>query len=136
MSLAHVNGAVKFTVITKNAQGHICTNGGSKVIAQAQSSSTGGVIPFTIKDNKDGCYSASFAAKQSGEVRLSVIISGKHIKGSPYTVSVCRNCRALKAPSKIVNNGGRMDELWGIAFVKDGMWPVSDHSNDYVYLHI
>ena len=133
-SLAYVNKDVKFTVTTKNAQGHLCTNGGSKVIAQAQSGSTGDVIPVTMKDNKDGSYSASFVAKQIGEVKLSVIISGKHIKGSPYSLSVCRNYRSLKVPSKIVNNGGKMGEPWGIAFGKDGMWAVSDHSNNGVYI--
>ena len=135
-SPAYSNKDVKFTVTTKNAQGHLCTNGGSKVIAQAQSGSTGGVIPVAIKDNKDGSYSASFVAKQTGEVKLSVIISGKHIKGSPYSISVqCRDYQLLlKVPSKIVNVGGSMGMPWGIAFGKNGMWAVSDYSNHCVYI--
>ena len=133
-SLAYSNKDIKFTVITKNAQGHLCSNGDSKVIAWAESSSTGGVTPVAIKDNKDGSYSASFVAKQTGEVKLSVIISGKHIKGSPYSISVHRNYHSLSVPSKIINDGGRMGEPWGIAFGKDGMWAVSDHSNHCVYI--
>ena len=133
-SLAYVNTDVKFTVTTKNVHGHFCCNGDSKVIAQAQLSSTGDVIPVAIKDNKDGSYPACFVAKQTGEVKLSVIISGKHIKGSPYIISVHRNYHSLKVPSKIVNDGGRMGTPWGIAFGRDGMWAVSDHFNHCVYI--
>ena len=133
-SLVYVNTDLKFTITTKNAQGHFCPNGGSKIIAQVQLSSTGGVIPVAIKDNKDGSYSASFVAKQTGEVRLSVIINGKHIKGSPYVISVCRNYHLLNVPSKIVNDGGRMGKPRSVTFSKDGMWVVSDKSNHCVYI--
>ena len=44
-SLAYVNNNVNFTIVTKNAQGDRCSKGGSKVIAQLQSSSTGDAIP-------------------------------------------------------------------------------------------
>ena len=134
LSVAYVNKDVKFTLTTKNAQGHLCSNGGSKVIAWVHLNSTGGITPVAIKDNKDGSYSGTFVAKETGEVKLSVIISGKHIKGSPYIIIVHRNYHSLKVPSKVVNDGGRMGEPWGIAFGKDGMWAVSDHSNRCVYI--
>ena len=72
-SYAYDNGEVKFTIVTKNAQGHLCTKGGSKVIVQAQLSCSGVFIPVAVKDNQDGNYSASFVASQYGDVRLSVI---------------------------------------------------------------
>ena len=133
-SLAYVNNNVNFTIVTKNAQGDCCSKGGSKVIAQVQSSSTGDVIPVAVKDNQDGTYSASIVLNQAGEVKLSVAINGRHIQGSPYSVSVCRNYFALNVPSKIVNDDGRMGKSWGIAFGKDGMWAVADHSNHCVYI--
>ena len=132
-SLAYVNNNVNFTIVTKNAQGDRCSKGGSKVIAQVQSSSTGDVIPVAVKDNQDGTYSASVVPKQAGEVKLSVIINGRHIQGSPYSVR-CRNYLALNVPSKTVNGDGRLGEPWGIAFGKDGMWAVADHSNHCVYI--
>ena len=133
-SLAYVNINVNFTIVTKNAQGDRCSKGGSKVISQVQSSSTGDVIPVAVKDNQDGTYSASVVPKQAGEVKLSVIINGRHIQGSPYSVSVCRNYFALNVPSKIINDDGRLGKPWGIAFGKDGMWAVADHSNHCVYI--
>ena len=111
--LAYANKNVKFTIVTKNAEGNLCAKGGSKVIAQAQSSNTGDTIPVAIRDNKDGSYFASFVSNEAGEVRLSVNINGKHIKGSPCSVSVRRNYLAVNAPNKIVNLGGKMGEPWG-----------------------
>ena len=39
--VAYANDNVNYTITTKNAQGECCSKGGSKVIAQVQSSSTG-----------------------------------------------------------------------------------------------
>ena len=133
-SLAYVNNNVNFTIVTKNTQGDRCSKGGSKVISQVQSSSTGDVIPVAVKDYQDGTYSASVVPKQAGEVKLSVIINGRHIQGSPYSVSVCRNYFALNVPSKTVNDDGRLGQPFGIAFGKDGMWAVAGFSNHCVYI--
>ena len=131
---AYDNDEVKFTVVTKNLQGHLYAKGGSKVIARAQSSSTGVVIPVAIKDNQDGSYSASFVASQSGEFKLSVTINGRRIKRSPYSIIVLRNYRLLNVSSKVINDGERMSRPWGIAFSKDGMWAATDSRNNRVYM--
>ena len=128
------NKDIKFTIVTKNAQGHVCSKGGSKVIAQAQSSTTGVVVLVVIRDNQDGRYEACFVAKQTGEVKLSVFVNGRHIKGSPYSVSVHRNYLALDIPSKVMNDDGRMGLPQCIAFGKDGMWAVADSTNHCVYI--
>ena len=94
-SLAYININVNFTIVTKNAQSDRCSKGGSKVISQVQSSSTGDVIPVAVEDNQDGTYSASVVLKQAGEVKLSIIIDDRCIQGNPYSVSVCRNYYAL-----------------------------------------
>ena len=130
-SLAFAN---KNVIVTKNAVGCLCSKGGSKIVAQAHSITTGEAIPIAIQDNRDGTYCASFVSNEAGEVRLSVVINGKHIKGSPYSVSVRRNYLALNIPSKIIDDGGKMGEPWGIAFGKDGIWAVTDHSNHCVYI--
>ena len=127
--LACINKDTKFTIVTKDA---LCSKGGSKVIAQAQSSTTGVVAPVVIGDNQDGSHEASFVVKQTEEVNLSVIINGRHIEGSPH--SVHRSYLALDVPSKVVNDGGRMGKPWGIAFGKDGMWAVADSTNQRVYI--
>ena len=122
---------VKFKILTKDQNNHLCNKGGSKVVIQAQSS-RGDVTPVEVKDNKDGSYSASFVANQVGEVKLSVIIKGRQIKGGSFNVKVHGKYTTIDKPSKVVNEGGRMGSPWSIAFGRDGMWAVTDDSNHCV----
>ena len=124
---------VKFKIVTKDQNNHLCQKGGSKVVIQAQSS-RGDVTPVEVKDNKDGSYSASFVANQVGEVKLSVTIKRQQIKGSPFNVKVHGKYTTIDKPSKVVNEGGRMGQPWGIAFGRDGMWAVTDESNHCVWI--
>ena len=124
---------VKFRIVTKNQNNLLCHKGGSKVVIQAQSS-RGDVTPVEVKDNKDGSYSASFVANQVGEVKLSVTIKGQQIKGSPFNVKVHGKYTTIDKPSKVINEGGRMGQPWGIAFGRDGMWAVTDGTNHCVWI--
>ena len=119
----------EFTIITKHDKGDCCSRGGSQVSVQL-----GGVSDTPIvRDNNDGSYIASFIPQKVGEVKLSVIINGEQIKGSPYSIMV-RDYTAVNKPSKIVNNDGNMGQPWGIAFGKNGMWAVADNSNHCLYM--
>ena len=127
-----VGNAVEFKIITKNHNNTYCSHGGSHIIAQLQSRRED--VPVEVKDNKDGSYSASFVANQVGEVKLSVTIDGEHIKGSPYSVMVCRDYKSVDKPLKVVNDGGNMGYPWAIAFGKDSVWAVTDDSYHCVYI--
>ena len=128
-----VGNKVGCKVITKDHNNAHCTKGGSDVIAQVQSS-RGEVIPVEVKDNNDGSYSASFVTKHVGEVKLSVTIEGQHIKGSPYSIMVCRDYKSVDKPIKVVNDGGNMGYPWAIAFGRDGVWAVTDCNHHCVYI--
>ena len=104
---------------------------GSLITVEAQPR-TGDVITVPVEDNQDGSYTVSFPANQTGEVKLSITINDVHIKGSPCSVQVVPQYSTLYKPNKIVNNGGRMGQPWGIAFGKDGVWAVTDYSNDCI----
>ena len=119
----------KVTIITKDKNGDRCSRGGSQVSVQL-----GGVNDTTqVRDNNDGSYMASFVPQQVEEVKLSVFVNGEEIKGSPYSVMV-RDYTSRNKPSKIVNNDGNMGHPWGIAFGKNGMWAIADHTKDCVYI--
>ena len=124
---------IDFTIITKNHNNERCSKGGSHLVVQAQSS-RGDVVPVEVKDNNDGSYSASFVAKQVGEVKLSTTVEEDHIKGSPYTIMVYRDYKTVNKPRKVVNDDGKMSSPFGIAFGKDGVWAVTDYNNCYVYI--
>jgi len=129
--MVHKGEKIKFKIVTKDQSNHLCHKGGSKVVIQTQSS-RGDVTPVEVKDNKDGSYSASFVANQVGEIKFLVTIKGQQIKGSPFNVKVHGKYTTIDKPSKVINEGGRMGTPWGIAFARDGMWAVTDHTNHCV----
>jgi len=120
---------IDFTIITKNRDNEHCSKGGSHIIVQAQSS-RGDVVPVEVKDNNDGSYSASFVAKQVGEVKLSVIIEEDR---SSYAIMVYQDYKTVNKPRKTVNDDGKMGMPWAIAIGKDGVWAVTDESYHCVY---
>ena len=115
-----------FTIITKLDNGDLCSRGGNQVSVQL------GGVNDTTKVN-DGSYMASFVPQQVGEVKLSVFVNGQQFKGSPYSVIV-RDYTSVNEPSKIISNDGNMDQPWGIAFAKNGMWAVADSTNNCVHI--
>ena len=123
---------IEFTIITKLDNRDHCSRGGNQVSVQL-----GGVSDaIQVRDIDDGSYMASFVPQQVGEVKLSVFVNGEQIKGSPYSVMV-RDYTSVNnfcKPSKLVNNGGKMDEPWGIAFGKNGIWAAADLYNHCVYI--
>ena len=125
----------KFSIITKYRNGCRCSIGGSRVSVQLESN-TGEVISVQVVDNEDGSFLASFVAQQVGEVKLSVSINGKQIKGSPYSLVAHKpiDYTRVGKPSKIVNNDGNMGAPWGIAFGNNGMWAVADNTKHCVYI--
>ena len=126
-------GKVEFKVFTRDRSNHLCHKEGSKVVIQAQPCE-GDVTPVEVKDNKDGSYSASFVANQVGEVKLSVIIKGQQIKGSPFNVKVHGKYNTIDKPSKVVTIDGQIGEPRGIAFGRGGMWAVTDNFNHCVWI--
>ena len=131
-SCAYINELVDFEIWTKNADNKICYEEGNKVVVEAESSA-GDFIPVTVDDREDGSYSPDFRVDQLGKIKLSVIIEGKHMKGSPYNILVCRDYYKLDSFfTKVVDDNGKMGNPWGIAFDKDGMLAVADHSNHCV----
>jgi len=116
-------------IVSKDSNGDHCIEGGNQVSVELKSF-TGDVTAGEVRDNNDGSYMASFVAKEVGEAKLFVSINGEQIKGSPYGIVVGRNYQAIDKPSKIVIVG----KPWGIAFNRNGLWAVADHSKHCVYI--
>ena len=117
----------EFTIISKEENGDRCLRGGIQVsIHLGEMNGT-----TQVRDNNDGSYMASFVPQQVGEVKVSVFANGDQIKGSPYNVMV-RDYTSVNKPSKVVNSDGNMGQPWGIAFGKNGMCAVANHSNHCV----
>ena len=128
-----LNKPTEFCILAKDRKGCNCTKGGAQISVQLKSF-IGDVTAGEVRDNNDGSYMASFVAEQVGEAKLSVSINGEQIKGSPYSIVVGRNYQSIDKPNKIINNNGSMGEPWGVAFGRNGLWAVVDHSNHCVYI--
>jgi len=124
---------VKFAIATYNRSGSHCTKGGSKILLQFESTSVE-VTAAQVVDNNDGSYMASFVATKPGELKMLVSINGEQIKGSPFVFSIHRNYSLVSKPSKVLNIGGSMGEVWGVAFGVGGIWAATDFSNHCVYI--
>ena len=130
---AIINKMFKFHITSTDKKGQNYPRGGSRVVVELKSP-TGGITVGKITDKNDGSYVASLVPEQVGEAKVLVCINGEQIKGSPYSIVVGRNYQAIDKPSKIVKNDASMGGPWGVAFGKNGMWAVADHSNHCVYI--
>ena len=131
---AFVGKKVEFAIVTKDSDGNCCAKQGSRVSIQLKSF-TGDITTGEVRDNNDGSYMASFVAKHTGMVNLSVFINGEKIKGSPFNIVVSGNYQAIDNCSKVLNNNGGMGKPWGVAFGRNGLWAVSDWSYHCVYIY-
>jgi len=122
------------SVVTKYSNGQLYPKGGSQVQVKLESSK-GAKTTAQVKDNNNGSYDVSFLPEHLGVLKMFVYVDGQQIKGSPYSISVCRNYSAMRVPCDIVKSGGKMGRPWGIAFAKNGTWAVADHLNHCVYLY-
>ena len=129
----HVDKELKFSIITKYRNGIRCSIGGSEVSVQLECN-TGEIRSAPVRDNNDGSYMASLVVQQVGGLKISVSINGQQIKGSPYSLVVQCDYTRVGKPSKIVKDDGNMGAPWGIAFGKNGMWAVADHTRHCVHI--
>ena len=82
----------KFKVIVCDRYKQRRERGGDDIVASVVSSRAEGVC-VTINDCKNGSYEVSYTPESRGEHHLSVLVEGKHIKGSPFVVKVLRRSR-------------------------------------------
>ena len=132
-----VDEKVEFAIVTRDSNGDCCVR--EDVQVSIQLNTLGGNVGVgEVRDNNDGSYMASFVAEEVGEVMTSVFINGEQIKGSPYSILVSRNYRAIDKPNKKVsefNNGNdSLSYPCGVAFSRNGLWAVADWRNHCVYI--
>ena len=123
------NHTTKFTMITRDINGHCCYKEDIQVKVLLDGEN------LHVSDNKNGRYTISFVALEVGETKLSVFVDGKHIIGSPFKITVNYPYTAINKPLKMVNNYGGLGRPWGISFSRDGIWAVTDYSNSFVYIY-
>ena len=110
LNLAILGTEVTFTITARDSQGLLRGEGGDFFTVEL-TESKGGKFECNVKDKGDGTYMATYTcpADSKGNLRLSVLLCGSHIKGSPFSVNVtdapvgkvtCYHC-GLKTKSMI-----------------------------------
>lgn len=79
--------SAKFKVVVLDRYKQRREIGGDKIEA-IMVGKKGEVVYMFIHDCKDGSYEISYMPESTGENRLSVLVEGKHVKGSPFVVTV------------------------------------------------
>ena len=121
---------IQFVVVTRDSCNCHCLRGGSVVSAQLETASKR-VIPFEVKDNNDGTYSASLLASQVGEFKLVICIDGFMVKEAPFIVH--KSIAGLSKASKTIELD---DKPWKIAFDDcTGMYAVTDNTKNCICIY-
>ena len=77
--------AAVLTLLTADSWSNPVAHGGASVQAKM---SGPGACSTSVEDHHDGSYTVTWAAMLSGTYRLSVLLGGGHVKGSPFGVYV------------------------------------------------
>ena len=126
-----------FVIHAKDHHGDNRMVGGDPVEVILQSPDSG-LYRADVVDRQNGQYAVTYCPQAEGQHLISATMRGKHIKDSPYTVTVRsgRNYAAIGA--MLVELGGEGDEEgrlcrpWGVCTVRDGYIVVADRSNNRI----
>ena len=122
-----------FTVITKDDCGEYCC---SKVRIWLEGVNKPYMEDVEIIDNSDGSYTATIIPQQVGVAKLSILVSEKHIKGSPHSLTIRESYASIRKPDKTLNIGDDKSEPWSIACNEAGYtWGVTDKRNGSIYVY-
>ena len=99
-----------FEIQTFDARDHKLSTGGELFAVAIVMKGGGDTGSTTVSDRRDGTYSVSYTPKSAGEANLNILLRGKHIQHSPYTLEIepadvhGPSCVALDLQQKLVAN--------------------------------
>ena len=86
---AKVNKTSQFKIVVYDKYKQRRELGGDRVeVTMATEGGDREMVAMFIEDNKNGSYTVSYTPEVSGEYKLSVLVEGKNIRGSPFQVAV------------------------------------------------
>ena len=93
ITTANPGRKTEFTIISRDSRKFRRKCGGDIFVVKLKPEVRGNEIKVDLQDLKDGTYLAEYTVdkcKLSGEMTLSVVLRGAHIKDSPFSVLVER----------------------------------------------
>ncbi|XP_075710852.1 E3 ubiquitin-protein ligase TRIM45 [Rhinoderma darwinii] len=93
---------------------------------------SGRSLQAAIQDNQDGTYHISYTPTEPGQLSISVCIKGRHIRGSPFTVTVRgtsrRHCGIYHCCT-FCSSGGQKDARCGCGGTMPGSFQGCGHGH-------
>lgn len=133
------NHVACMTVHVKDHQGDPRLVGGDPIVAIVEGPN-GVSYRADVEDRQNGTYVMTYRPQVEGRHIITVLIRGRHIHGSPFTVKV-RSGRdystvgqPLLAFGKEGESEGDLCRPWGVACDKDGYIIIADRSNNRVQI--
>lgn len=126
-----------FVIQAKDHIGEQHVTGGDPVECVIQSPE-GALYRTEVLDRQNGTYSVTYRPQIEGQHSISVMINGKHIHESPFSVSVTSGRNYVAAGVMLMQFGGEGEDEgklcrpWGICYHKEGFVLVADRSNNRV----
>ena len=124
----------QLVLTTRNAEGELCYEELDCVAVEIRNQQGPEcATEAKVQDNKDGNYNISYFAKETGTCQASVMVSGEHVRGSPFAVQVkAREFRAVLSFGQQGSSAGAFDYPWGVAVNERNKIAVTDSDNDRV----
>ena len=134
ISEATVGLEAKFVLTTRNAEGEQCYEEFDSVTMEIRNHQGDDcTTEVNVRDNKVGTYNISYFAKESGTCQASVMVNGKHVRGSPFTVQIkTRQYRSVLSFGQKGWSAGMFDKPWGVAANEGNEIAVTDRENNRV----
>lgn len=126
-----------FVIQAKDHLGEQRVVGGDPIECVIQSPE-GALFRTEVVDRQNGTYSVTYRPQTEGQHIISVMINGKHIHESPFTVGVRSGRNYAAVGAMMMQFGGEGEEEgkvcrpWGICYHKDGLVLVADRSNNRI----
>lgn len=141
LTKALIGKMAKFVIQAKDHLGEHRVVGGDPVECIIQSPE--GVLYRTqVNDHRNGTYHVVYTPQKEGAHIISIMINGRHIHESPFTVLV-RYCRNYLTVGRMImefggekegekEGEGKLCRPWGICYHKEGFILVADRSNNRI----
>ena len=118
LEVAVVNEKATACVHTLDQCGKCFDQGiGASITVEVVSENGASKIKGNVGQLKDGQYEISYQPTSIGKHQLNIKIDCKHIKGSPFTVTVRRQIKKLGTPIMTISG---VQNPWGVAVNKKG----------------
>ncbi|XP_053312808.1 tripartite motif-containing protein 45 [Spea bombifrons] len=121
-----------FTLICNDGSGDCMGHGGQQPAVRILHGGSDRPIRASVRDNHDGTYHVSYTPAEPGELSVSVLIKGRHMQGSPFSVTVKGKSR--KHPGiyhccSFCSSGGQKDARCGCGGTMPGGYQGCGHGH-------